>query len=79
MKDLIIQIGEDYNGVYLLNVLKTVPGHNIRGVICTDQKEQVERLKAVLPEGTELAAGTSRARASLKKLSRRSALSPFSQ
>ncbi len=61
MKDIIIQIGEDDNGVYLLHVLKTVPGHNIRGVICTDQKEQVERLKAVLPEGTELAAGTSRA------------------
>ncbi len=23
MKDIIIQIGEDFNGVYLLNVLKT--------------------------------------------------------
>ena len=61
MKDLMIQIGKDCNGTYLLSALKTVPDRNIRGVICTDQKEQVERLKAVLPEGTEAAAGTSRA------------------
>ena len=61
MKDLIIQIGRDCDGTYLLSALRELADCRIAGVICTDDEGQVARFEKILNDEEKLAAGTSQA------------------